>query len=485
MNVLCSSRSNKWNNQMIKKKFKNRSCRSKPKKAIGGYVKKVPDHKVRGWIRGKASPDDNKHRVMNQDLRKIKGSVYHYDLDVYGDGMDDYDEEWLDNWNDAWIQQQKQIQREKFLHKKHNHYAIAESVASSIYSVSEAAATPSPSPPPKPAPVPIVAPLPVPIAAPLPVPAPPPIAPIIPINDGLVADVEYTKTKAEEKEYLTTGEAYVTAMSDIETFGIYSSIEGLAERSTYASHKDDKADPTSTNFKKIMKEIRKTLPVNIYTSINGSMFVRFDENNPRFIQALLTGIDDTPYGNGLFLFDIYLGDDYPNKPLQIKHVTRNATACHGNNGPGGFSPNLHQGSGKVCLSLLGTWSGPGWTPGESNVYQVISTVMFMIFGANHPYYMEPGCGGWEGTVATRTRHERRVMDYDEEVMYHNAKSAILETLKTPYVGFEDVIRTHFKIKAPFIIKTIETWMNHKGYTDNFKTKMKPVLEEIKTEFAKL
>lgn len=26
--------------------------------------------------------------------------------------------------------------------------------------------------------------------------------------------------------------------------------------------------------------------------------------------------------------------------------------------------------GKVCLSLLGTWSGPGWMPGKSTLLQV-------------------------------------------------------------------------------------------------------------------
>eukprot|EP01084_Bolivina_argentea_P141658 248918_1 len=152
-------------------------------------------------------------------------------------------------------------------------------------------------------------------------------------------------------------------MSEIETYRIYSSIEGLADRSTYSSHKNDTADPTSENTKKIMKEIRKNLPQNIYTSINGSMFIRFDENNPRFLQVLLCGIDDTPYENGLFLFDIYLCDDYQNKPLMIQHISYGATKCKANNGPGGFSPNLHRISGKVCLSLLGTWSGPGWEKG--------------------------------------------------------------------------------------------------------------------------
>ena len=109
----------------------------------------------------------------------------------------------------------------------------------------------------------------------------------------------------------------------------------------------------------------------------------------------------------------------------------------------------------------------------------------MIFGAKHPYYMEPGCGGWEGTTDGRTKHERRVIDYDEEVMYHNAKSAILNTLKNPYIGFEDVIKIHFKIKKEFIIKTITKWINNKNYTESFKNKIKPIFEEIKKEFKKL
>jgi hypothetical protein len=34
-----------------------------------------------------------------------------------------------------------------------------------------------------------------------------------------------------------------------------------------------------------------------------------------------------------------------------------------------FNPNLYS-DGKVCLSLLGTWSGPGWIPNQSTLAQV-------------------------------------------------------------------------------------------------------------------
>merc|ERR1712154_317824 len=237
--------------------------------------------------------------------------------------------------------------------------------------------------------------------------------------------------------------------------------------------------------KKIMKEIKKTLPMNIYSSINGSMFIRFDENNPRFMQALLTGIDDTPYSNGFFLFDIFLCDDYPNKPLMIKHITNGATKCHANNGPGGFSPNLHQSSGKVCLSLLGTWSGPGWRSNVSNVYQVLSSLLFMVFAAEPPYYMEPNHGGWEGTAQSKTTHEPRVIEYDEEVLFHTAKSTIFSVMQKPYDGFEEVIRAHFKVKASQIRHQMREVLRDERYSAGFRERMQPIIEGITKELDKL
>jgi hypothetical protein len=45
--------------------------------------------------------------------------------------------------------------------------------------------------------------------------------------------------------------------------------------------------------------------------------------------------------------------------------------------------------GKVCLSILGTWSGPGWQPGKSTLMQVLLSIQGMIF-VPEPYFNEPG-----------------------------------------------------------------------------------------------
>ena len=58
---------------------------------------------------------------------------------------------------------------------------------------------------------------------------------------------------------------------------------------------------------------------------NDNIFVRYDESNHSFIQVLLIGLKDTSFENGLFLFDVYLGEDYPRSPLIIKHVTHKSS----------------------------------------------------------------------------------------------------------------------------------------------------------------
>jgi baculoviral IAP repeat-containing protein 6 len=261
--------------------------------------------------------------------------------------------------------------------------------------------------------------------------------------------------------------------------GQFSDCEGLADRSCYKSKASTEVNPEA--LKTIMKEIRKELPKCLELGTRGSIFVRYDDDKPQFLQALLTGVADTPYESGAFLFDIYIPNEYPHTNCLVTHVTKNASLVHANNGPGGFSPNLHQDSGKVCLSLLGTWDGPGWVDGQSNVYQVLSSILWMILGAEHPYYMEPSYGGWEGT-APLTNHDPEVIEYDEEVYFGTAKWGILEQLKDPPIGFEEVVIAHFMAKKNLILSTIKSWIK-KG-SDSLKKRLTPVYEELKKEFLK-
>ena len=63
--------------------------------------------------------------------------------------------------------------------------------------------------------------------------------------------------------------------------------------------------------------------------------------------------------------------------------------------------------GKVCLSLLGTWSGPGWIAGKSTLLQVLISIQSMIL-CDEPYLNEPGWangGGTPKSIACESSHE--------------------------------------------------------------------------------
>ncbi|KAL3184390.1 hypothetical protein MRX96_031941 [Rhipicephalus microplus] len=50
-----------------------------------------------------------------------------------------------------------------------------------------------------------------------------------------------------------------------------------------------------------------------------------------------------------------------------------------------FNPNLYE-CGKVCLSILGTWTGPAWSPAQS-IASVLISIQSLL--SENPYHNEP------------------------------------------------------------------------------------------------
>ncbi|KAH8092454.1 ubiquitin conjugating enzyme family protein [Cristinia sonorae] len=190
----------------------------------------------------------------------------------------------------------------------------------------------------------------------------------------------------------------------------------------------------------IAKELA-VLTTNLPVAWNSSVFLRVDESRVDVIKALITGPEGTPYYNGCFLFDIFLGASYNQMPPSVKYVTTNG-------GKYRFNPNLYA-DGKVCLSLLGTWQGPGWVAGRSTLLQVLISIQSMIL-CEEPYLNEPAWSSSTGTPASKA--------YSANVRRMVVKTAMLGNLKNPPEPFTDVIRTHFRIKAQSIIKQLDDWL---------------------------
>uniref|UniRef100_A0A7C8Z0J4 E2 ubiquitin-conjugating enzyme n=1 Tax=Opuntia streptacantha TaxID=393608 RepID=A0A7C8Z0J4_OPUST len=163
-------------------------------------------------------------------------------------------------------------------------------------------------------------------------------------------------------------------LKKLEQFKKFDSVEDHSGH-FYNSRKESHNQPSSWK-KKINAEwkmLERDLPDTIY--------VRVYEARMDLLRAVIVGADGTPYHDGLFFFDVYFTPSYPNTPPIVKYH------AHGLR----LNPNLYN-CGKVCLSLLGTWSGSGsenWLPGTSNMLQVLVSIQALILNAE-PYYNEPG-----------------------------------------------------------------------------------------------
>ncbi|TFL06053.1 hypothetical protein BDV98DRAFT_499797 [Pterulicium gracile] len=190
----------------------------------------------------------------------------------------------------------------------------------------------------------------------------------------------------------------------------------------------------------ISKELA-VLTTNLPVAWNSSIFLRVDESRVDIIKAMIVGPEGTPYQNGCYLFDIFLGPSYNQSPPSVKYMTTNG-------GKFRFNPNLYA-DGKVCLSLLGTWQGPGWVSGRSTLLQVLISIQSMIL-CDEPYLNEPGWAASAGTPQSKA--------YSKNIRRMVVHTAMLGSLSNPPEPFGDIIRTHFKLKAKSLSLQLDEWL---------------------------
>lgn len=210
------------------------------------------------------------------------------------------------------------------------------------------------------------------------------------------------------------------------------SVRGLS-RHSYAGDNSPR-----TLVKELSKEVaflHEHLPIDL----NAPVLFRFDERNLQRGKFLIVGAPGTPYSGGVFLFH-FNAVGYPNVAPQVTFATTNG-------GQFRFNPNLYA-NGKVCLSLLGTWDGPGWQPRKSNLLQVAVSIQTAVMNAN-PYINEPGFERDGNTSAARL--------YRENVEQATVQYAMIDAMKNPDPDFADFIKLHFKAHRERVEKLSKKW----------------------------
>ena len=140
----------------------------------------------------------------------------------------------------------------------------------------------------------------------------------------------------------------------------------------------------------------------------------------------------------IIILKLILMRTYPNKPPKCKFETINNKIR--------FNPNLYE-NGKICLSILGTWSGPSWKP-VMNLRSILLNLQSLLH--EYPIVNEPMYNSLDV-------NNIKSLNYNKVLTYHNYKFAILEMLKKNdyYPFFKEIKVKYFNDNLDKYIKNLE------------------------------
>ncbi|XP_020994661.1 probable ubiquitin-conjugating enzyme E2 24 [Arachis duranensis] len=233
--------------------------------------------------------------------------------------------------------------------------------------------------------------------------------------------------------------------------------------------------------KKVQQEwniLEKNLPETIY--------VRVFEERMDLMRAAIVGASGTPYHDGMFFFDICFPPEYPNEPPMV----------HYKSGGLRLNPNLYE-SGRICLSLLNTWTGAGsevWNPRSSTILQVLISLQALVLNEK-PYFNEAGYDQQIG----RAEGEKNSVSYNENAFLVTTKS-MLYLLRNPPKHFEALLEEHFRKRSKHILLACKAYIEgapigcgfecakteletQKGTSTGFKIMLSKILPKLVEAFS--
>jgi ubiquitin-protein ligase len=229
---------------------------------------------------------------------------------------------------------------------------------------------------------------------------------------------------------------------------VFDYFDFMSHNSNLHYYRKEKKESTAFLLKRLNTEFTK-LNENLPCNFSSSYFIRADSNYPQFIKVLIAGSRGTPYEHGLYEFDIYLPGNYP---LSVPKCQLKTTG----NGSVRFNPNLYN-CGKVCLSLLGTWSGSSvekWDPKHSSLTQLLISLSSLVMN-DRIIENEPSYGNSLSTIRGLEENE----GYANIVRIGNISYAMIDQIKNGNKIFGDVVKEYFDFKSKEMMLDIETWLN--------------------------
>ena len=188
-------------------------------------------------------------------------------------------------------------------------------------------------------------------------------------------------------------------------------------------------EPTNEVSKIIKKEtiqrlLRDVKQVIKHPLTDNGIYYSHDETDMLKGYALIIGPSDTPYYGGFYFFKFNYPYDYPYAPPKVTYMT--------NDGHTRFNPNLYK-CGKVCVSILNTWSGDKWSSCQT-INSILLTLCSLL--NNSPLENEPG----------QTKESKDFIPYQKSIEFSKINFAICDIIDTN----NNKIPNDFKVFYPFM-----------------------------------
>ncbi|KAI0243845.1 hypothetical protein L0F63_006836, partial [Massospora cicadina] len=186
--------------------------------------------------------------------------------------------------------------------------------------------------------------------------------------------------------------------------------------------------------------LRANLPKGIWVRGFGS---RLD-----LLRVVIIGPQGTPYAGGTYCFDLFMDpEDFPASPPKC-HFWRWVGPCDDEYRP--LNPNLYP-SGRVCLSLLGTWEGSTpqerWSPASSLLQLAVSLQSLVL--VKNPFFNEAGYDRMHGSPEAT-----RYSDAYNEHAFLLSLMTIPVAIKTPPTPLEAPLRDYYAKTLPAFLSKL-------------------------------
>jgi ubiquitin-protein ligase len=222
----------------------------------------------------------------------------------------------------------------------------------------------------------------------------------------------------------------------------------------------------SKNLKRIIRDKKMILTDPL---IDNNIIVIHDETDVNISRACIIGPSDTPYAHGFYFFELRFPDNYPYEPFKVSFLT--------NDGKTRMHPNYYT-CGKVCVSIIGTWNGPGWTSCQT-LSSVLLTLQSLFI--KNPLHQEPG---FENDFSDKNNR------YNKIIEHQNINIGIIQMFNKTPKGFESflpIMKEYISINKNEILDNISKLESSKillsPHIWNFSIKTEP--DKVLSQFNKL